>query len=174
MSQIDQEKLEALQESLSKLQNSRKTILLSTVTSEGFPEISYAPYVRNESGQFFIFISELASHTQNIMNTAKASVMFINEESESRNLFARERLIYQCSSIEVDNESDLYHTQLDAMEAEFGNMISMLRTLKDFHLFCLEPERGSYVVGFGKAYDVDPVSGTLIHIDEEKLKQGKG
>ena len=152
------------------LQESKQTLLLSTVNSEGNPEISYAPYYRDAEGEFYLFISELAAHTKNLMLHNQASIMFITDEEQSRNQFARERLIYQCEVSEVSRTDVNYPTVLDALEQKFGSIMSMLKTLQDFHLFRLKPCSGTYVVGFGRAYEVDPKTGALEHISEQKIK----
>lgn len=169
----EKEKQQMLQAALSELQQSRKTLLLSTLNDDGFPEISYAPCLRDEAGCFYIFISELANHTQNLMSCPKASLMFIADERDTQNLFARERLVYKCEAYEVEKEAQEYELRLDELQQRFGNIVSMLRTLPDFHLFRLAPYHGSYVVGFGRAYDVDPKTGKLVHISEEKVKDAR-
>ncbi|WP_415900283.1 HugZ family protein [Neptuniibacter sp. QD48_11] len=160
-------------EACKQLQESKKTLLLSTLSAEGFPEISYAPYVKDKQGSFYIFISELAAHTQSLLANNECSVMFITDEEQSQNLFARERLIFSCLSERVDNQEDAYQSMLDDLEEKFGNVVGMLRSLPDFHLFRLKPQQGRYVVGFGKAYVVDPSSGSLEHISEKTLKESK-
>ncbi|MGH1463415.1 MAG: HugZ family protein [Neptuniibacter sp.] len=155
------------------LQQSKETLLLSTLSELQNPEISYAPYLRFSDGAFYIFISDLAAHTKNLRTNPRAAVMFISDEAQTTNLFARERLIFQCSVAVVDPDTESYQEILDAMESRFGNIMAMLQSLKDFHLFRLQPNSGSYVVGFGKAYEVDPISGQLEHISEEKLKSKK-
>ena len=154
------------------LQQSKQTLLLSSLNTEGDPEISYAPYYRDDAGAFYLFISDLAAHTKNLRAHNQASVMFITDEGQSQNQFARERLIYQCEVSEVAEGEAVFQTTLDAMEAKFGNIMAMLRTLQDFHLFRLNPYKGTYVVGFGRAYEVDPATGHLEHISEEKVKKG--
>ncbi|WP_415902962.1 HugZ family protein [Neptuniibacter sp. QD29_5] len=162
-----------VEEACKLLQQSKKTLLLSTLSTEGFPEISYAPYMKDQEGDFYIFVSELAAHTQSLLANNECSVMFIADEEQSQNLFARERLIYSCLSERVDSEDPAYQSLLDGLEEKFGNVVGMLRTLPDFHLFRLKPQQGRYVVGFGKAYVVDPSSGSLEHISEKTLKESK-
>ena len=160
---------QALSASCQQLEQSRKTLLLSTLNTDQFPEISYAPYFKSETGEFFIFISELSAHTQNLLANPKASVMFIADECDSQNLFARERLIYQCHVEEIERGIPVYTERLDQLETKFGNIMGMLRTLTDFKLFQLKPVKGTYVVGFGKAYEVEPKTGQLVHISADKL-----
>ncbi len=170
MSDVDSEKLALLSANCRELQQANSTLLLSTL-GEAFPEISYAPYVRDDEGCFYIFISELAAHTQNLLRQPSASVMFIANEEDSRNLFARERLIFKCIAEERLPSDESYAAVLDQLAQTFGSVVGVLRGLSDFHLFCLRPIEGQYVVGFGKAYRVEPESGVLAHISEAVLKR---
>jgi putative heme iron utilization protein len=144
-----------------KLIASQQTLLLSTATADGMPDISYAPFVQDQAGSFYIFVSELASHTANLLHNPQASVMFIRPESESHNLFARERAIFECKVKEIAHDDEVYAIQLQALSTKFGKVISLLRSLSDFHLFALIPERGRYVIGFGRAYIIDMNNGSV-------------
>jgi len=139
---------------------SQQTLLLSTVSEKGEPSISYAPYVRDEQGGFYIFTSELASHTRNLLANKQAAIMFIQPESESSELFARERVTFKCSAEEISPRDPVYEQQLAALHEQFGQIVSLLKSLPDFHLFALQPESGQYVVGFGKAFDINLLEGT--------------
>lgn len=170
MSDVESDKLMLLETNCRNLQQANSTLLLSTL-GEDFPEISYAPFVRDEEGVFYIFISELAAHTQNLLRNPLASVMFIADEEGSRNLFARERLTFKCEAHEMLSSESHYPLLLDKLEKKFGNVVGMLRSLPDFHLFCLRPIEGRYVVGFGSAYVVKPKTGELEHISEAVLNK---
>lgn len=74
-----------------------KSVQLATLNAQGEPEASYAPCLI-ESQRVYLFLSQLASHTQNLLRTPVCSLMWIADEQSSRNLFARERLILQCRS----------------------------------------------------------------------------
>jgi heme iron utilization protein len=140
---------------------SQQTLLLSTASATGIPDISYAPFVRNESGCFSILISELAAHTGNLLSNPHASVMFIRHESESNNLFARERAIFDCIAKPIDRSDAGYSTQLMALKIQFGEIVEVLRSLSDFHLFALSPINGRYVAGFGQAFTINIKDFTL-------------
>ncbi len=140
---------------------SQKTLLLSTVTETNQPEISYAPYVRDEQGSFYIFISELASHTRNLLKNKNASIMFIKPESEVRELFARERITFNCDAIEIAPEDVVFEQQLYSFHRNFGEIVTLIKSLTDFHLFALRPVSGQYVVGFGKAFKINMTDGSL-------------
>lgn len=134
---------------------SQQSLLLSTASLYGIPDISYAPFVRVGSGCFYILISELAVHTHNLLTNPRASVMFVRPESESDNQFARERAIFDCSVKEIERNDDCYSTQLKALQDQFGEIVGLLRSLSDFHLFALTPISGRYVAGFGQAYTIN-------------------
>ncbi|MDP6189367.1 MAG: pyridoxamine 5'-phosphate oxidase family protein, partial [Gammaproteobacteria bacterium] len=46
------------------------TVLLGTVSNNGLPDASYAPYVYVD-GYYYVYVSELATHTGNLLNTDK-------------------------------------------------------------------------------------------------------
>lgn len=127
-----------------------KTVILATTNQTNIPEASYAPYIYLE-GKYYLFISELAVHTQNLLHTPRCSLLFIEDESKSKNLFARQRVSLQCTADEV-RDSNQYPLVLNLFHERFGKFMQLLQTLPDFHLFCLSPESGNYVAGFGKAY----------------------
>lgn len=137
------------------LRNHFKTLLLATTTLDGTPEISYAPFVCDTDGVLYIYISELALHTANLIANPKASVLFIQDEGESANLFARARISLNCIVQEITQSNPLYNQQLQAMHTAFGEIIQLISSLNDFHLFALQPIQGRYVAGFGRAYTLD-------------------
>ena len=131
-----------------------QTLILSTVDPNGRPEASYAPFVRDNEGNLFVYVSELSRHTQNLMASNQASALFIQSEEEASHIFARQRLTYECASEEIERESTRWHTILDMFENKFGKFIEMLRNLEDFHLFIIQPQRAGYVRGFAQAYEI--------------------
>lgn len=143
-----------VKDTLNKLHNTCQTLQLATVTPSGEPEASYAPYLF-ENGSYYIFVSELASHTQNLLHNPQASIMLIESEADARNPFARKRFSAQCLAVETNREAENYEPILDQLEQRFGSTIGMLRTLPDFHLFELQPQQGRLVIGFGKAFELN-------------------
>jgi putative heme iron utilization protein len=78
--------------------------------------------------------------------------MFLADERESVNPFARKRVSYQCVATEVLREEEGASQILDAMTDKFGPTIVMLRQLPDFRLIELYPQEGLFVRGFGQAF----------------------
>lgn len=129
-----------------------KTIMLSTVNKYGQPFISYAPFVK-KNGKLYIYISKIANHYYHIENHPAVDVMFIEDEMQCRNLFARQRARFACTAINLGNKG--YEDIFDLFGQIFGeSMIRMLQEL-DFSLFELTVHEGRYVVGFGQAFDID-------------------
>lgn len=128
------------------------TVLIATTDGEGSPDASYAPYIIDTEEHLHIFVSRLAQHTGNLLQTGTASLLFIQDETQSPNLFARQRLSYQCQVDKVLPNSEHYTPLLDQMTERFGPIIKTLRQLPDFQLLRLTPVSGRYIEGFGKAY----------------------
>ncbi len=164
MSEISKQELEDITKRYQELMALQQTLLLSTASANGVPDISYAPFVRDNAGVFYIYVSEMACHTVNLLNNPQASILFIRPESESPNLFARERAVLNCTVKEIIRDDAIYADRIQALQDKFGEVVSVLRSLSDFHLFALRPENGRYVIGFGRAFSINVSDGSLRHI----------
>jgi len=164
MSEISKQELEDITQRYQELMASQQTLLLSTASANGVPDISYAPFVRDDAGVFYIYVSEMACHTVNLLNNPQASILFIRPESESPNLFARERAVLSCSVTEIIRDDAIYTDRIQVLQDKFGEVVSVLRSLSDFHLFALRPKNGRYVIGFGRAFSINVSDGSLRHI----------
>ncbi|MEE9327577.1 MAG: pyridoxamine 5'-phosphate oxidase family protein [Cocleimonas sp.] len=160
----------SLQESFKEFKSSVQTLSLSTLTEEAKPNISYAPFIEDDNGNFYLFLSQLASHTQDLQLHSIASILLMQDEQDTRQLFARQRVSYQChvEIVEKDNDESGEYTQLlKQFEKRFGSIMELLNSLPDFILFRLTPQQGRYVIGFGKAYTLTGKHLTeLEHIDK--------
>ncbi|OAI15438.1 pyridoxamine 5-phosphate oxidase [Methylomonas lenta] len=146
--------LHNLQNACNQLLSQQKTLLLASRNQVGNPDISYAPYHYHDF-KFYIFVSDLAKHSQNLRSHPQASIMFIEPEAQASNPFARQRLSFDCRVQEISQTDLVFSKVLHAMTAEFGEIVSLLRQLPDFHLFALTPTHGQFIAGFGKAFVVD-------------------
>jgi putative heme iron utilization protein len=140
------------EETLGQLLRRAKTLQLATLDALGEPSISYAPFVQDDAGHFYIFVSRLSSHTQEILQHPQLSILLIEDEQTARQIFARTRVTYRCVAAVVAREEAGYALLLDAMEARFGNVVGLLRGLGDFVMFRLVPQSGRFVMGFGQAF----------------------
>lgn len=131
----------------------RKSLTLATVSDTGEPHASYAPFLWHGQ-KFYIFVSQLAVHTKNLSRQTPCHVMLIRDESQSPNVFARERLSLQCHVECVPRDSQDFEPLMERMGLRFGPVIANLQSLPDFSLFALAPQHGVYVQGFAQAHPI--------------------
>ncbi len=136
--------------------NRVQSLMLSTVTETGQPQASYAPFIMTSDRTFYVFVSGLSSHTQNLKSTPKAGILIIEDEAQTAQIFARKRLMYDCTVHLIPRHDPQWTQKVDRFKVRFGNLIDMLRQLPDFELFELVPQAGRFVLGFGAAYEMDP------------------
>lgn len=152
--QIKQERLQGrLGPEIQEFRQQRKTIQLATVDEKGRPNVSYAPFVQNQEG-YFVLISEIARHARNLQVNPHVSLMLIEDEESSKQLFARKRLTFDAIASVVERDSPLWAQVIGQMQERFGEIVEGLSQLQDFVLFNLKAERGLFVKGFGQAYQV--------------------
>lgn len=142
-----------------------RTVLLATTSEEGNPDASYAPYVADESGSVFILVSELAQHTKNIFANPVVSLMWIEDENNTRNPFARKRLILNAQPHRISRTNREWKSVIENLTEQFGKTIELLTSLPDFHLIRFDIKNGNYVRGFGQAFEV---TGNKLLINPER------
>lgn len=158
---------------LEELKQQIKTLVLATVDSEGNPNVSYAPFVIN-NGEYQVLISTIARHARNLQQVPKVSLMLIDDESQSREIYARRRLTFDATARMVERHSGEWDEAIAKLKARHGELVGELAQLEDFQLFCFKPQHGLFVKGFGKAFQVsadDLVS--FVHLDEGHKKEGE-
>ncbi len=154
-----------------RLLNGFKTLLMSTVSAEGVPDASYSPFVRMEDNYFYVYVSGLSRHTSNLEATGLVSLLFVEHERDAKQLFARRRLSFDCRVKLIPRDSAKWKDVMENFSRKFGDVIDVIRPLRDFKLFRITPETGIYVKGFGRAYRIS--GGNLDnfeHIDERALR----
>lgn len=147
---------------------SRKTLVISSTDEQGRPFVSYAPYVAHDD-KLYVYVSQIAEHYWHLVTNDTVSVLLIADEADSANLFARQRVRFECDATRLDDSGE--HDEIFGLFREGFNasLINLLQTL-DFSLFELTPTSGRYVIGFGKAYDVDLAGTRFDHVVVDKRK----
>ena len=152
--QVKQERLQGrLGPEIKEFRQERRTLQLATVDAEGRPNVSYAPYVQNQEG-YFVLISKIARHARNLLENPNVSLMMIEDEESSKQLFARKRLTFDAVANVVERDTEMWQQVVGQMKERFCEIIDGLSQLEDFVLFNLKPESGLFVKGFGQAYQV--------------------
>ncbi|USD66794.1 heme utilization protein HutZ [Vibrio sp. SCSIO 43136] len=151
---VKQERLQGrLGPEIKEFRSECKTLQLATTDADGRPNVSYAPFVQNENG-YFVLISEIARHARNLQANPEVSIMMIEDEGESKQLFARKRLTFDTTATMVERNTELWVGVVAQMKDRFGEIIDGLSQLEDFKMFQLKPSKGLFVKGFGQAYQV--------------------
>lgn len=131
-----------------------QSVILGSLSENGYPFSSYAPcYYDGE--KIYIFISDIATHSKNIQNTGKASALFIEDEKQSNNIFARKRITLQCDVNIIQRDDTSFIPIMDAFQSKYeNNTLGMLMGMSDFNLYALTPIYGEATFGFGEAYNI--------------------
>ena len=139
-----------------------KNVYISSIDENTKPEISYSPCVVDEEKKVYILVSDLSKRTSSLVQGRNVSLMFIEPEEQCEEMYVRIRLIFECSTKQIERKTDKWNEQIPVFLDKFGDIINILKSLSDFKMFCFSPVSGSYVKGFGKAYTLE--GGTLDQI----------
>lgn len=136
------------------LHSRMRTVQLATIGEDNEPHCGYTPFIR-DGNDLIVFVSQLAVHTRDLLANPVVGAMLIDDEKDSKNLFARCRVRYQCDAQIIEPSNSQYNELLDAYERQQGKVVPLLRQLPDFVLFRLIPRSGIFVMGFGDAYRIE-------------------
>jgi putative heme iron utilization protein len=145
--------LDTIQTELQDFLEGLKTVQLATLDSENLPEASYAPYVKYENA-YYLFLSDLAIHSINLKLNSATSLLFIEDEASSKNLFARRRVILQGEAATVHREMPTYTSVLLEFKRRFGSFIDVIEPLQDFNLYKVVPIKARFIRGFGQSFEL--------------------
>ena len=138
---------EKIIETFNNFDKDKYSLILSTTSTENEPLTNYSPFVKIDD-DYYISVSSNLPHYQNMMQTHKAHVLIIEDESKAEHIYARKRLYFGVScELEDDNEKIF-----KLFDARYEGKLSFLREMKDFKVIKLTPKEKSLVLGFGAAY----------------------
>ena len=132
-----------------------KNVYISSVDENTKPEISYSPCVVDDKKNVYILVSDLSKRTSSLVQGRNVSVMFIEPEDQCEEMYVRIRLIFECSTKQIERKTEKWNELIPVFLGKFGDIINILKSLSDFKMFCFSPISGSYVKGFGKAYTIE-------------------
>ncbi len=171
---VKQERLQnRLGPEVQEFRNSRQTLQLATIDKEMKPHVSYSPFAFDKAG-YYILVSDLAVHGQNLKLNRHVSIMMVEDESQARSIHARKRLTFDTTAEHINKHSTEGQAGIAALVERFGEMAENLSQLGDFNLYKLTPSNGRYVKGFGQAFNV---SGNalvdFLHLSEGHVQADK-
>ena len=152
---------------LEDLFQSNQVLSLATLGAESLPEASLTPYLYYQEA-FWVFVSRLSAHTENLLS--RPNISFLIFDSQPVNPFSAVRCSIHAKAEEVfaEKEDEGKENVLDLMAEKLGDTVSLLRQLNDFHLIRLKPQAGTFIMGFGQAFDVEFPTLTLTHVNPNK------
>ncbi|MDB2562437.1 hypothetical protein N9X61_02415 [Sulfurimonas sp.] len=142
---------EEIIQSFQTFENDKLSLILSTTNTNNEPLTNYSPFVTDE-GKYFICISSQLPHYKNIIQTKKAHVLIIEDETKASNIYARKRLYFSVDCSVLENKTERIFNLFDD---RYGESLSFLRNMKDFKIIELKAGEKSLVLGFGAAYKMD-------------------
>lgn len=156
---------EKAQKELDVFLNNIKTVMLSTVDSNGEPFASYSPYAQDEDGNFYVFVSTAVQHSHNMFNTKKAHILFIEDESATNHIYARRRLYFKAKAEKFEENDERFEKIAKLFEAKHKEEASLVRVMPDSRFYKLTPYEGNLVLGFGAAFKLDETNKNVVKLN---------
>ena len=162
-------KKEEAQKELDCFLDNISTVVLSTTDKEGEPFASYSPFVEDEEGNFYVFVSTAVQHSHNMYNTQKAHLLFIEDESKTEHIYARRRLYFKAKAEKFEENDERFEKIAQLFEKRHGKQAALVRKMPDSRFYKLTPYNGNLVLGFGAAFKLDETNKKI-----EKLQTMNG
>jgi len=134
--------------------NGFKSLTLSTIDENNLPYTSFAPFIKYKH-KYYIYISALAKHFQNLNKNNNCSVFFIEDENICTSIFQRKRVVLQAKTKKVLKDTNEHCALVQLFYEKHGDIIRTLKTLQDFYIHEITPKKGHAVFGFGREYHIE-------------------
>lgn len=141
-------------EQLEHFTNGIESLMLATVSETGDPFSSYAPFVEDDQHNYYVVLSAHVDHARNLSHNQKASILFIEDESKTKNIFARRRLYFQATAEKFAQDDERKEAIQNLFSEKFGNKAKFMLEMPDFRIYKFIPSDGNLVLGFGAAFAV--------------------
>lgn len=136
---------------LQRLLTSRPVAALATL-HRGEPAVSMVPFVLSpEQPQLLIHVSALATHTRDMLDHPRVSVLVTDELVAGVPPQALPRVTLICDAVQVERGSPEDAGARERYLARFPDAAQTFE-LGDFSIFVLRPQSARVVAGFGRAY----------------------
>jgi hypothetical protein len=120
----------------------------------GAPEVSITQFAASVEGTaFYIHISRLAHHTQNIARDSRVSLLLSESDDGTRNPQTLARVSIQGDAVLMNEASGEYESARTAYITKFP-FAAMNFSLGDFGLYKIEPHAARFVANFGQIYNL--------------------
>lgn len=136
-----------------KLIENNNSIIIS-VNEDDVTDLGYAPYIFYEN-YYYIFVSELSTHVKLLLKQKVGTFMIINDETNSQNIWARIRLKFSAKIEVVIRDSEDFSIICEKIRYKHGKTMNLIKQFSDFHLIKIIPSRGTFISGFGNAFNLE-------------------
>jgi len=131
----------------------KQSLMMATVNQNNVPDVSYAPFVIDDQFNVFVFVSDIVERTRNLINNGKASLLFIEDESKCKHIFARKRVTMQINAESVSADDPQLPELQQLFHDKFGDFVNLeIISKTDFHLIRMVPFEAGLTKGFGLAF----------------------
>jgi hypothetical protein len=153
--------LDKMKSSMLDMMHKNQSIMISTKDKEGKLHVSYSPVVFQDD-KAYCYMSTIAQHARNLNANAEASIMWIADESDSKQIFARGRVTFDASTKTLSSEQqENIHPKF---VERFGDIVDRFKEMADFSVYEFSLDQGRLVLGFGQAFDVQAGSLDVAHV----------
>lgn len=136
-----------------KLIENNNSIIIS-VNEDDVTDLGYAPYIFYEN-YYYIFVSELSTHVKLLLKKNVGTFMIINDETISQNIWVRFRLKFSAKIEVIIRDSEDFSIVCEKIRYKHGKTMNLIKQFSDFHLIKIIPSRGTFISGFGNAYNLE-------------------
>ena len=145
-------------QAMRQLLESQRIASLGTL-HEGEPYVSMVPFALLPEGSgFAIHVSQLASHTRDMLESPGVSLLIVAAESTDTPPQARARVTVQGRAEQQDAASSPgYARARAAYQSRFPASVDIFE-LSDFSLFAIRPSSIRFIGGFAQAATLDPMA----------------
>lgn len=131
----------------------KQSLMMATVNQDCVPDVSYAPFVVDDDFNVYIFVSDIVERTRNLIANGKASLLFIEDESGCKHIFARKRVTMQAEAVSVKASDQQLPEIQQLFHDKFGEFVNLeIISKSDFHLIKMTPLEAGLTKGFGLAF----------------------
>lgn len=125
---------------------------------DGAPLVSQVIYsVADDFSAFYIHVSRLAQHTQDILHDPRVSLMIAEPDNAAVDPQTLARLSVRGDAVAIPAQDERYEAIKRRYLQKFPAAAQNFE-LGDFLLYCIEPQSGRFVGGFGRIFTLTPVN----------------
>jgi putative heme iron utilization protein len=138
---------------LAHLVRSQRVASLGTLR-DGAPGVAMVLYaVTPDLSVFYLHLSRLAHHTQNIKHDHRVALMIAEQDRGAIDPQSLRRVTIQSTAMMLDHESSAHEDAAKLYLSRFPEA-QMSFSLGDFNLYRIEPVTARFIAGFGQIFNL--------------------